>query len=181
VACLPEYYFDTETTGVDFDKDEIITIQYQRLDGYTGKPLGNLNILKSWESSEEDILKQFLPNLTCRPFDFIFVGKNLLFDFNMLNERLKHYNLGQIDLRSLSARVHLDIKPILVLMNGGNFKGYDKVIPKTNPTTNEVGPQLYRERKYGEIISYIEDEAKDFLKAYQVLKRELEPLKRHLK
>jgi hypothetical protein len=29
------------------------------------------------------------------------------------------------------------------------------------------------------IISYIEDETKDFLKAYQVLKREMEPLKRH--
>ena len=100
----------------------------------------------------------------------------------MLNERLKHHNLGQhLIVCSLSARVHLDIKPILVLMNGGNFKGYDKVIPKTNPKVINLVLNSTEKGKYGEIISYIEDEAKDFLKAYQVLKRELEPIKLHLK
>ena len=48
---MVEYYFDMETTGVDFDKDEIITIQWQELD-ITGKPIGKLNILKSWDSSK---------------------------------------------------------------------------------------------------------------------------------
>jgi DNA polymerase elongation subunit (family B) len=181
VAKLAEYYFDVETTGVDFDKDEIITIQWQRLNGFTGEPIDTLNILKRWDSSEEDILKKFLPNLKCRPFDFIFVGKNLLFDFSILNERLKHYGLGEIGLRCLHERVSLDIKPILVLMNGGNFKNYDKIIPKTNPTTNDLCPKLYQQERYQEIIKYIEDEAKDFVKAYKILKKEIEPLKRYLK
>ena len=177
---MVEYYFDTETTGINFDKDEIITIQYQKLDGFTGKPIDKLNILKSWDSSEEDILKKFLPNLKCNPFDFIFVGKNLLFDFGILNERLKHYGLGGIDLRRFHERVSIDIKPILVLMNGGNFKGYDKVIPKTNPTSNDLCPKLYQEARYDEIIKYIENEARDFVRAYQIMKKEIQPIRRYL-
>jgi len=175
---MVEYYFDMETTGVDFDKDEIITIQWQELD-ITGKPIGKLNILKSWDSSEEEIMKKFQPKLTCYLWDFVFIGKNLLFDFCMLNERLKHFKLGEIDLRCLFQRVSLDIKPILVVMNvnDGNFKGYDKVLPKTNPTTNDMIPKLYSEKKYPEIIKYIEDETKDFIKSYQVLKKELPKLK----
>ena len=174
---MAEYYFDIETTGTDFDKAEIITIQWQRLNGFTGETFGELNILKCWDSSEEDVLKKFYPNLTCKPFDFIFVGKNLFFDFCILNERLKHYGIGEIDLRCLNQRVSLDIKPILVIMNGGNFKGYDKVLPKTNPTTNDTIPKLYCEKKYPEIIKYIEDETKDFIKSYQVFKKELPKLK----
>ena len=97
----------------------------------------------------------------------------------MLNERLKHFKLGEIDLRCLFQRVSLDIKPILVVMNvnDGNFKGYDKVLPKTNPTTNDMIPKLYSEKKYPEIIKYIEDETKDFIKSYKVLKKELPKLK----
>jgi len=178
---LVEYYFDIETTDFDFDKAEIITIQWQRLNGFTGEPIDRINILKRWDSSEEDILKQFYPNLKCKPFDFIFVGKNLFFDFCVLNERLQHYGLGEIDLRCLHERVSLDIKPILVIMNDGNFKGYDKVMPKTNPTTNDMIPKLFEEKKYAEIVKYIEDEAKDFTKAYLMFKKEIAPLKRLLK
>jgi len=178
---MTEYYFDVETTHFDFDKAEIITIQWQRLNGFTGEPFGEINILKSWDSSEEDILKQFLPNLKCKPFDFIFIGKNLFFDFCVLNERLQHYGLGEIDLRCLNERVSLDIKPILVIMNGGNFKGYDKVMPKTNPTTNDMIPKLFGEKKYADIVKYIEDEAKDFTKAYQIIKTDIAKLKNHLK
>ena len=64
----------------------------------------------------------------------------------MLNERLKHFKLGEIDLRCLNERVSLDIKPILVVMNDGNFKGYDKVLPKTNLTTND-GKEIPRNHK----------------------------------
>jgi hypothetical protein len=177
---LPEYYFDIETTGTDFDKDEIITIQWQELDRFAGKPIGELRILKRWESSEEDILKEFQPNLICYRWDFVFLGKNLFFDFCMLNERLKHFELGEIDLRCLNDRVSLDIKPILVIMNDGGFIGYDKMIPRTNPTTNDMIPQLYREGKYPEIIQYIKDEAKDFIKAYQIFKKEIPRLKQLL-
>jgi hypothetical protein len=177
---MTEYYFDMETTGFNFDTDEIIAIQWQRLNGFTGEPIDKLNILKSWESSEEEIVKTFLPNLRCKPFDFIFVGKNLLFDFCLLSQRMKHYGLDEFDLRCVYERVSLDIKPILVMMNQGNFIGYDKVLPKTNPLTNDQIPQLFKEKKYPEIIQYIKDEANDFIKAYQIFKKEVPSLAKHL-
>ena len=176
---LVEYYFDMETTGTDFDKDEIITIQWQRL-GFAGEPIGELNILKRWKSSEKEILERFFPNLTCNHWDFIFVGKNLLFDFNMLNQRMKHYDLGEFDLRCLYERVTLDIKPILVLMNNCRFIGYEKMLPKTNPLENKDIPELYKKGEFSEILQYIKDETEDFIKVYQILKKEMPPLRKFL-
>ena len=174
---MVEYYFDMETTGTDFDTDEIITIQWQMLDRNIGVQAGELKILKRWDFLEKEIIETFLPNLRCRPFDFIFIGKNLLFDFCLLNQRMKHYGLGELDLRCLNERAILDIKPILVLMNDGTFIDYDKVLPKTNPLTNKEIPQLYRDKKYPEIIGYIEDEAKDFIEAYRKLKNKMPSLR----
>jgi len=54
VLLLVEYYFDIETTGFNFDIDEIITIQWQKLSEFTGEPLGELNILKRWEYDNEE-------------------------------------------------------------------------------------------------------------------------------
>lgn len=176
---LTEYYFDVETSGTNFEKEEIITIQWQRL-GFSGEPIGKLNILKSWESSEKRILSEFLPNLRCYHWDFVFVGKNLLFDFNMLNQRMKYHNLGDIDIRCLSERVILDIKPLLVLVNGGRFIGYDKTMPKSNPIKNEEIPNLYREKNFPKIIQYIVDETKDFTNVFQFLKKEMPKLKEQL-
>ena len=66
-------------------------------------------------------------------------------------------------------------------MNKGSFKGYDKVIPKTNPITNDQIPMLFREGNYSTIIQYIRDEASDFINAYQILKKEMPKLKSILK
>jgi hypothetical protein len=180
-SILAEYYFDTETTGLDYDSDEVITIQWQRLNGFTGEPIGELNILKRWASSEKEIIQSFLPNLTCEPFDFVLVGKNLLFDFCLISERMKRHNLGTFDIRCLDKRCVLDLKPLLVLMNKGNFKAYDKVLAKTNLLTNDQIPNLFRESKYPEIVQYVKDEASDFIKAYQVLKKELPSLIKNLR
>lgn len=43
-----------ETTGFNFDKDEIITIQRQKINGFTGEPIGELNILTRWEYEKEE-------------------------------------------------------------------------------------------------------------------------------
>lgn len=58
VLVLVEYYFDIETTGFHFDKDEIITIQWQELDRYTGEAVGDLNILKRWNMRIKTLLKE---------------------------------------------------------------------------------------------------------------------------
>lgn len=176
---MTEYYFDIETTGTDFEKDEIITIQWQML-SFAGEPVGELNILKSWESSEKEILETFFPNLTCNRWEFIFVGKHMGFDFAMLGQRLKHYNIGEFNLCCLQERVTLDIEPVLVLVNGGRFKGYQNCMPKTNPTENKDIPELYSNGKFDEIIQYIVDEAKDFTDAFQHLKKEMPKLKEQL-
>lgn len=177
---MTEYYFDIETTGVDFEKDKIITIQWQMLD-FAGNPAGELNILKSWESSEKGILQEFLPNLTCKPpWNFIFIGKNMVFDFAMLGQRLKHHNMGRFNLCCLQERFTLDIKPLLILLNNGRFSGYHKLLPKTNPTENKDIPELYNNGKFDEIIQYIVDEANDFTDVFQQLKKEMPNLKEQL-
>ena len=177
---MAEYYFDTETTGLNPQKDKIITIQWQRVNGFTGEPIGDLQILKEWESSEEEILKKFLPILKCKPFDFILVGKSLLFDFAFLSNKLEKYGLGKLDLYYWHERVSLDIKPILVMINEGNFIGYDRVLDKTGDLAKVNVPQLYKEEKYPEIIKYIEEETRVFLKAYQIFKKEMPSLAKHL-
>jgi len=35
---LPHYYFDIETTGLDPETDQIISIQFQRILLHNGKP-----------------------------------------------------------------------------------------------------------------------------------------------
>lgn len=179
---MAEYYFDMETTGFNFDKDEIITIQWQKISGFTGEPIGELNILRRWEyeneeKAEKEMIKVFIPNLNCRRWDFIFIGKNLAFDFCMLDRRMRHYGLGDFNLQHFYDKAIIDIKPILVIINNGKFIGYNKLIPKTNPIENKEISELYRQEKYDQIIQYIQDEAKDFIKAYQTLKREIPKLR----
>jgi len=178
---LAEYYFDMETTGFDFDTDEIITIQWQRL-GYDGEPIGEFNILKRWdykdkENAELEMIKEFIPKLKLFHWDFIFIGKNLMFDFCLLDRRMRHYGLGKIGLKFLHDRPILDLKPVLVMLNNGRFKDFQKIIPQTNPTKNEDIPILYKQEKYPQIIQYVIDESRDFLKAYQILKREISKLR----
>ena len=162
---------------MDFDMDEIMTIQWQGLDGFTGRPIGELTILTSWESSEREIVKTFIPNLKCNWWDFILVGKNLTFEFCFLSQKMEQYDLGRFDFRNAHERALVDLKPILVMMNNGRFKGFDQIIPKTNPTRNDQIPALYKEGKYDQVIQYIRDEADDFIKAYQILKVEMPRLR----
>ena len=174
---MVEHYFDIETTGLDPERDKIITIQTQRLVGRTGEPIDEVNILKEWESSEKEIIKKMMPLLTCEnPFDFIIVGKNLLFDFMFLNKRAEKYGLKGLDMRCFYNRASLDLKPILVMINDGNFKGYDKVLDKKGKLANVIVPKLYKEKKYREIVKYIKEEAKTFTDAYQKLKKDMPSL-----
>lgn len=176
---MAEYYFDTETTGFNPLKDKIITIQWQQLDGFTGRPINDLQILKEWESSEKAILKDFLPAFKSEnPFDFITVGKSLLFDFMFLSYRAKKYGLNGINLQYLQDRPFIDLKPVLVMINKGSFKGYDRVIDKEGSLIKVDVSKLYREGKYPEIIKYIQNEAEVFIKAYQILKKEMPSLRK---
>ena len=77
---MGNYYLDIETTGLDPEKDKILTIQYQELDRNKGEAVGELVVLKEWESSEKEILRKFLFEtyiLDEYPFSFIPTGYNL--------------------------------------------------------------------------------------------------------
>ena len=86
------YYLDIETTGFDEENDKIITIQYMALDEETGKPAGQLKILKEWESDEKTILKRFIEDF--RPenkWAFVSVGYNLNFEHKFFWQRSVSY------------------------------------------------------------------------------------------
>ena len=174
---MVEHYFDMETTGLNPQKDKIIAIQTQRLVGRTGEPIDEVNILREWETSEKEIVMKMMPLLTCKnPFGFIMVGKNLLFDFMFLNVRAEKYGLKGLDLPCFYNRASIDLKPILVMVNNGNFKGYDRVLDKKGELAKVDVPRLYKEEKYQEIVQYIKEEAKTFVDAYQKLKTRMPSL-----
>jgi len=181
---LAQYYFDIETTGIDPKKDKIITIQWQRLNESSGDPVGELQILKEWETSERDILATFLPQIQCENcWDFVPIGKNLLFDFNFLDKRAGKHGLNGFDLAYCYSRPHLDLKHVLVLINQGEFKGYNRVLGHIggHPVTNERIPELYERGKYEDILGYIKRENETFLQGLKLLKREMPALLVHFK
>ena len=180
VKGLVEYYFDIETTGKNPAQDKIIAIQWQKLRQSTWEPVGELNILKEWESSEKEVLEDFLPIAHCEyPWDFIFIGINLMFDFNFLNERAKRFGLRGLNLSYLYDHPFLDLKHILVLINDGRFKDYSKFLKGSYEEVDV--PKLYRERKHKDIIKYIEKEAEVFGETLKILRREMPLLKEPLK
>jgi hypothetical protein len=177
---LVEHYFDIETTGLNPEHDKVITVQIQKMNGWTGELIGEIEIRKEWESSERDLLENVMPLLTCEnPFDFLMIGKNLLFDFMFLSKRAEKYGLRSMDLTCLHDRAFLDLKHVLVMVNEGNFKGYDKLLKKGKHINKQI-PELYMQKKYDEISEYIKEEAKIFIEAYQKLKKEMPLLAKHL-
>ena len=169
---MTEYYFDIETTGWDPAVDKIITIQWQQLS--YGKGVGPLYILKEWESSEKEILEDFLPKIHCENYwDYIFVGDNLLFDFNFMNERLNRYGLEGMDLRHCTERPFINLKYTLVLMNDGQFRGYTDILNQNATITNTEIPGLYENEEYNKIVEYIVEEAEAFTEFFSKLKKKL--------
>lgn len=161
---MPNFYLDIETTGLDPKKDKIITIQFMQLDSTTSKAIGELVILKEWESSEKNIIQMFIEQSKITdsyPFSFVSIGYNLGFEHNFFIERCKLHGLDTIDILN---RPFLDLRPFGVIMNKGQFKGsgLDKITGK--PPSGHLVPQWYSEGKYEEIIKYIKIESEEFVK-----------------
>ena len=154
------YYLDIETTGFDEENDKIITIQYIALDEETGKPAGQLKILKERESDEKTILKRFIEDF--RPenkWAFIPIGYGLSFEHKFFWQRCISNGLKPI---GILTRPFLDLMTVGVLLNGGSFKGaaLDDLTSKSQD--GSVIPGYYKEKKYAEIERYVKDEIDGF-------------------
>lgn len=160
---MGQYYFDIETTGLNPQEDKIISIQLQELDRNTGQKIGELIILKEWESSEKEILEQFIDGtgIFDYSFNFIPVGYNLGFEHKFLMERTKINNLPIIDILN---NPFVDLRSIGVLMNRGEFKGsgLDKITGKKS-NGSEL-PNWYKDGEFDKITEYIKSEAEEFIK-----------------
>ena len=166
------YYFDIETTGLDPVKDQILTIQYQKLDTLKGYAIDPLKILKVWDNdqSEKRIISCIAPMLMeSNPWRFVPVGNNLSFDFRFISSKIKQHLDLEIDTLYFLMRPNIDLKHILILLNGGKFKGYNQILGKQED--GEKIPQWYDTREYEKIINYIKNEANSFTKLYAKLQQ----------
>jgi hypothetical protein len=157
---MTEYYFDIETLGTDPQDDKIITIQYQKMED--GEPVEDLIILKEWESSEGDIVKEILDKQLLEPgWDFIPFGNRLKFDIIFIIEKAKQHGLLDWKLGDIKYyffnKPTLDIAPILVMMNDLKFLG-SGIDSFTNKKKGSIVPVHYNNGEYDEIIKYIEVE-----------------------
>jgi len=159
---LPHYYLDIETTGLDPENNQILTIQYQKISVYTGKPVEPLTILSSWDCSEEDIVSEiaFLM-LDDYPWNFVPVGNNLTFEFKFLSSKFRKYLGRDISIEYFVSRPHIDLKSVMILANSGKFKGCHLVLGKQGKGSDV--PIWHENGEYQKIIEYIKDEAKCFL------------------
>ncbi len=173
---MPTYYLDFETTGINPSIAKIITIQYQKIDQETGEPIGPLVILKEWESSEKEILNEFLsdfgfPN---KPWNFIPIGFNLRFEFYFLLVRAKEVLGIGIPIKWLYFhKPFVDIKSTVVMVNKGQFKGAKLSWFTDKKEHGSNIPNWYLQKQFHEIEDYIMVEAREFIKAYQFLLQHL--------
>ncbi len=175
---MSDYCFDIETNSrgpkPDFTNDEILAIQFQRLDSRTGEKGGDLTILKSWESSEKDILERFHSIFSPEDvWNFVPIGCNLSFDFFSLLYRWRKIGIEVQPKILFSSHPYIDIKSILVIFNGGSFTGatLGKFIGKQYSGLKVS--EWYAKKDYTSAEEYIEDEADRFIKLYQFLVQRL--------
>ncbi len=169
------YYLDIETysqRAPDPAKDKIISIQFQPLcwEGAAGR----LIILKEWESNEREIVKKFYRFLTSKGvWGFVPVGFSLTYEFAFLNAKFEKYLKSRID---FFGRPHIDLKHIIVMMNGG-FKGAKLSHFSTKRANGNIIPLYYKKREYRKIEEYVKEEARAFSSLFSALGKMLKSIK----
>ena len=154
------YYLDLETHSTgdrpDPSKDTIIAVILCAIDPKTGKRLQEPLLLKEWESSEKELLGALRKRLVGRPFDFIPIGFNTLFDLWFLKSKLG------LDDSFYTEKPHLDLKHVAVLANKGRFKGV-KLGTEGNPVRD-----WYEYEDYRSIEQYMLEKMDAFLEQYRM-------------
>ena len=161
---MGNFYLDIETTGLNPKEDKIVTIQFQELDRYTGEAIGELVILKEWESSEKEILQEFIEKsgiLDEYDFSFVPIGYNFQFEHNFLKSRSEINGLPSLDILDCP---FIDLRAIGILMNKGQFKGSKLSDITGKKGTGSAIPNWYKNKEYDKIIDYIKNETEEFIK-----------------
>jgi hypothetical protein len=166
---MAKYYFDIETYGPNLAPspftDRIITIQYQPLDDVTGKAVGDLTILKEWESNEHEMLKKFWPML--KKWEFIMVGNNLSYERRFLIEKARQYNWTNLNEYQLNYEFPcIDLQSLFVVLNKGQFRGSGMHNFTEKKMDGSSIKGWYENRDYARIEEYVKDEAAGFVKFY---------------
>lgn len=169
---VTEYYFDVETTGTDPLQDKIVTIQYQQL--LNGNPIGDFRILKEWEIGEKEAVRQILEKGVLKPgWDFVPVGNQLKYDLIFVMEKSQEHRLESWDAARMKSyffrKPTIDLHTTLVLMNEGKFLG-SGLDTFTKKQKGKIVPTLYREKRYDDIVRYVEQEKDQALQLYRELR-----------
>lgn len=160
---MPNYYFDIETTGLNPKIDKIITIQYQKLDRFSGRAIGPLTILKEWKSNEKKILEEFIKNSQSDAeyeFNFVPIGYNLAFEHNFLKEKTRKYDLPTIDILN---KPFIDLRSLGILMNKGKFRRSGLADITGKMFDGKKVPTWYENKEYDKIVAYVTGKAKAFV------------------
>jgi hypothetical protein len=107
------------------------------------------------------------------------IGMSLVFDLFSLYYRWKRIGI-KVSLKTLFFdHPFLDIKPILVILNKGSFKGANLgnfiEFPQKEEFRAKIG-EWHKNKNYTEIEEYISKEADGFIELYQKIKRKLPDL-----
>jgi hypothetical protein len=144
-----------------------------------GKPVGNGVILRGWDIGEKALIQRLMGlGLLDEGWKFVPVGHNI-FHFDLPFTIVRAKILGLVDweadeiLSYFYNKPAIDIKPIVVLLNKGEFKGANLRTFTTKKRKGVEVTELYQQKKYEEILSYIEEETTAFLGLYQQLRKEL--------
>lgn len=172
---VPMYYLDIETTGVDPRRAEVVTIQYQPV-APGGRPGGPLTILKSWESSEREILSRFVRETdffdASNPWAFFPTGFNLDFEYRFLLARLQRKRIDPgVPWDWAYTKPDLDLHPVAILMNGGRYKGSSLEAFSRKPTSGHSVITALQTRDWPAVERYIELETNAFFELLTVLHR----------
>lgn len=176
---LTLFYLDQETTGDDPQQDRIITVQFRQLDDDL-RPVGPLQIMAEWEWGEKQIIQMILEKGVLQPdWDFVPVGNRLRFDLTFLIERATKWGLIKWDMATLKyywfTKPILDLQPVLILMNRGNFTGSSLHVFSDKEPGRKV-PALYLKGAYADIVAYVTREQEAALELLQAAERLLATL-----
>jgi uncharacterized protein YprB with RNaseH-like and TPR domain len=185
---MAEYYFDVATTGTDPAQHEVIAVGLQALQG--SRPMGPLSILTQWEyGGERGLLQSVYKSdvFAVASFDYVLVGPNLLrFDLPFLMERMDALGVRPwpraVATRYLAEKPSLDLRSVLVLLNGRRFDGSGLQNFSRRPLIpGEEVPRMWARRDYRGIETYMRQHAEAFLDIYARIAPRLAEMGRDIK